>query len=225
MKTRRAVSAAIISLSAAAAVAASSGPKFLFVGNWGGGSDDEPTTKAEVAVAAGIRSVATQLEADRVYLLGDNFYTQGVSSVDSTRFNETFEQVYTRDLFGDMPFYVVAGNHDWRQSVDAQIAYSGVDPRWNFHSHYYGHNYSWVTADTGETRSAEILLVDTVLPCGNSDVVDEFTGEWKSPPGSELHGPRSPELRARAEEQWAWLVERLSRSTADFLWVAGPFPI
>ena len=78
--------------------------------------------------------MATQLEADRVYLLGDNFYTQGVSSVDSTRFNETFEQVYTRDLFGDMPFYVVAGNHDWRQSVDAQIAYSGVDPRWNFPS-------------------------------------------------------------------------------------------
>ena len=68
MKTRRAVSAAIISLSAAAAVAASSGPKFLFVGNWGGGSDDEPTTKAEVAVAAGIRSMSTQLGADTAQL-------------------------------------------------------------------------------------------------------------------------------------------------------------
>ena len=143
---------------------------------------------------------------------GDNFYSDGVTSVNSTRFNDTFEQVYTREQFGDLPFYVIAGNHDWRSSVDAQIAYSGVDPRWNFPSYFYGHNFSWTTSDGQETRTAELLLLDTVLLCGQSDVRDPATGEWQTLKGSELRGPNSAEHRALADDQWQWLTERLASS-------------
>ena len=39
--------------------------------------------------------------ATDIFLVGDNFYQDGVASADSTRFNGTFENVYIRDIFGD----------------------------------------------------------------------------------------------------------------------------
>jgi tartrate-resistant acid phosphatase type 5 len=156
----------------------------------------------------------------------DNFYSNGVNSVNSSRFNDTFEAVYTREMFGDLPFYVIAGNHDHHSNVDAQIEYSGVDPRWNFPSYYYSHNFSWDASDgSGETRTAELLLVDTVLLCGQSDIQDPATREWTTLRGSELRGPSDELNKALADEQWSWLTERLSNSEADFLWVAGHYPI
>ena len=45
--------------------------------------------------------------------LGDNFYYNGVTSVDDKRFKETFEDVFKGDhLKSENFFRVVAGNHD-----------------------------------------------------------------------------------------------------------------
>jgi hypothetical protein len=64
-----------------------------------------------------------------------------------------------------------------------------------------------------------------VLLCGQSDVQDPATGEWRTLPGSELHGPSGERQKELAATQWSWLTERLSSSDADFVWVAGHFPI
>ena len=53
------------------------------------------------------------MNAKGTLLLGDNFYAHGVQKSTSVRFAETFEDVYTPAMFHDLPFYVVAGNHDW----------------------------------------------------------------------------------------------------------------
>ena len=69
---RRLLSALFL-LAAAATTAVkaidSSPPNFLFVGDWGGASDDEPTTEAQVQVSSGFKIVADKLNADRIYLL------------------------------------------------------------------------------------------------------------------------------------------------------------
>ena len=129
-----------VSADSAAAAADTTPPRFLFMGDWGGGNDEEPTTDAQIATASGFKAAVDALQAERIYLLGDNFYTYGINTTDglnSTRFNDTFEAVYTREMFGDLPFHVIAGNHDWRGTVDAQIEYSAIDSRWNFVGYAY----------------------------------------------------------------------------------------
>ena len=103
----------IVGVSATALVVTSAAPLSLVaIGDWGGDSDAQPTTAAQIAAAAGMSKVADETGAEAILLLGDNFYTHGVSSSTSSRFNETFEQVYDVQHFGKLPFYVVAGNHD-----------------------------------------------------------------------------------------------------------------
>ena len=87
-------SALALSAVAVAAPSSAAAPLSLVaIGDWGGDSDEHPTTAAQVAAAAGMAKIADEVNADSILLLGDNFYTHGVSSSTSSRFNETFEQV------------------------------------------------------------------------------------------------------------------------------------
>jgi metallophosphoesterase superfamily enzyme len=54
--------------------------------------------------------VATSLNSQFVVALGDNFYSEGVTDEHSTRFDKTFESIYTGDSL-QTPWYVIAGNH------------------------------------------------------------------------------------------------------------------
>jgi 3',5'-cyclic AMP phosphodiesterase CpdA len=155
--------------------------------------------------------VAKDISADSILLLGDNFYSEGVDDVDSKRFKQTFENVYSSELFGDLPFHVIAGNHDHYGNVQAQIDYSKTSSHWNFPSLYYSLDWQW-TADSGEPRSAQILMIDTVDLAGIS--VD----------GSRLP-LAGPQNLTCAANQWSWIEKQLKASTADFLWVAGHYPI
>lgn len=186
---------------------------FVVVGDWGGASDEEPTTAAQIAASAGMSSVANDLEAAGVLLLGDNFYTAGVQSVNSTRFNITFEQVYPPAYFKQLPFYVIAGNHDHRGNVEAQIDYHGKSPRWHFPELYYTLSFNF-TSTSGVLRTVDLIMIDTVDLAGAC--VEEF-------PGCPL--VQSLDEVNAAEEQWTWLDKQLQTSTADFLWVAGHYPI
>ena len=184
----------------------------MAIGDWGGDNDWSPSNKAEKAAAAGMATVAKDLNANGSLLLGDNFYRHGVRSNESSRFQSTFEAVYTQALFPDLPFYVIAGNHDHRGNVQAQIDYHASSARWHFPQLYYSLPFAFHSS-TGVARTVELLMIDTVVLTGVSD--DDC-------PGCELPGPAS---RSEAEKQWAWLETQLNASTADFLWVAGHYPI
>lgn len=160
----------------------------------------------------GLARVAEQIEADGILLLGDNFYEEGVTSVESVRFDASFEEVYKLEDFADIPFNVIAGNHDWLGSVQAQIDYSSKSSRWNFPSEWYSLDYSWA-ADDGSPRSAQILMIDTVVLAGNNELVCQ---------GCELLGPADTN---RSVAQWKWIEKNLQSSTADFLYVAGHYPM
>ncbi|XP_017272357.1 tartrate-resistant acid phosphatase type 5a [Kryptolebias marmoratus] len=181
--------------------------KFLAVGDWGGVPYPPYVTAVQKTTAKEMSKVAEQMGADFILALGDNFYYRGVDSVDSPRFQETFETVYTAKSLR-VPWYVVAGNHDHAGNVKAQIEYTQKSDRWRFPSYYYELNFH--IPNTGKTLT--IVMLDTVMLCGNSD---DFVDEK----------PRGPLLAAEANRQLVWLQERLARSKADFLLVAGHYPV
>lgn len=57
-----------------------------------------------------------------------------------------------------------------------------------------------------------IIMLDTVLLCGNSD---DFLDQQ----------PKAPHSGVQANKQLIWLQERLARSKADYLLVAGHYPV
>lgn len=181
--------------------------RFLAMGDWGGIPIYPYDTPWEVAVARQMASVTERFKSSFNLALGDNFYENGVTDVDDKRFKYTFENVYH---YGSLqnPWYLVAGNHDHYGNVSAQIAYSKKSKRWNFPNYYYALQF---LIPGGKT--VDILMLDTVLLCGNTGYDTE---------GDQPHGPENTRV---AEDQWAWLEQKLGTSQADFILVTGHFPV
>lgn len=139
--------------------------------------------------------------------LGDNFYFDGVKDIDDDRFKNTFEKVYNYDQLQN-PWYLVAGNHDHNGNVSAQIAYSQRSKRWNFPNYYYALRFPIPGGAT-----VDIVMIDTVLLCGNTR--HDFIGDQ----------PKGPKDIKAAEDQWSWIEKQLETSIADYLLVAGHFPV
>ena len=60
--------------------------RFLIVGDWGGLPFFPYTTPSEEAVAHGMGNIGKKLNTSFQLALGDNFYYQGVQSIDDPRF-------------------------------------------------------------------------------------------------------------------------------------------
>ncbi|XP_020797533.1 tartrate-resistant acid phosphatase type 5a isoform X1 [Boleophthalmus pectinirostris] len=181
--------------------------KFVAIGDWGGVPYPPYITAVQKATAQEMSKVAEQVGADFVLALGDNFYYKGVDSVDSPRFKETFESVYTAKSL-KIPWYVLAGNHDHIGNVKAQIEYSQKSNRWKFPAYYYELNFR--IPNTHKTLT--IIMLDTVMLCGNSNDYSDAQ-------------PKGPLRQVDANRQLVWLQDRMARSKADFLLVAGHYPV
>lgn len=212
------------------AAGSADGFAFTAIGDWGGNSVDEPTTESQRETAAGLTRRARESNANFSLLLGDNFYQHGIGEAaeETCRFRQTFEEVYAGAL-PDMPFYVCAGNHDYGDgvmaNVSAQLAYSELSANWRFPSLWYKIHRLFTSG--GERRSLDLLMIDTVVLCGNGagneahiDRQLEFLGVREAP-----RAAPGQLRRAVAERQWAWLEGELRLSSADFLLVAGHYPI
>lgn len=82
-----------------------------------------------------------------------------------------------------------------------------LSPRY-FPEYYYELNFG--ASATGPRLT--VLMVDTVLLCGNSD---DFADAQ----------PQGPANEAAADRQLRWLRRRMEASRADFLLVAGHYPV
>ncbi|XP_077981512.1 tartrate-resistant acid phosphatase type 5-like [Glandiceps talaboti] len=182
--------------------------RFTALGDWGGQSDSPYTTPVEVAVAKAMGDVADFYQSQFTLALGDNFYYSGIKSVDDPRFNETFENVFTaKSLYN--PWHVVAGNHDYKGNVEAQVEYTNRSKRWDFPSLYYSKQYSVPDSNT----TVLFVMIDTVMLCGNT--ADEVLG-------SNLKGPEDVK---GASEQWQWIDSTLRNSTDDYIIMGGHYPV
>jgi len=206
------MTAALLLLAAAPAAALD----FLVMADWGGVDHTPYTTQAELATAAGMGKVAASMNASFSLAVGDNFYYSGVHSVDSARFQDTFENVFTADSLR-IPFYMAAGNHDHYGNIQAQLDYQDRSSRWKYPDLWYT-----FSEDVGGNAKIQFVLLDTVILAGNSDVRDSMGELIDELRGSELPGPAD---RTRAQSQMAWLEQTLNSSQADFLVVAGHYPV
>lgn len=182
------------------------------ISDWGGETGWPETTPAQLACAAGMATVAQQLAPAAVLSAGDNFYDGGiVGAADSPaalhRFNTTWAAVYDAPALA-VPWYVVAGNHDWMGNVSAEVAASALHPRWHMDALYY----TFTLTVPSSQELVQLVMIDTEsLVGGDAGQVDS------APPG--IAQP------AIDEAQWTWLEGTLAGSTADWLVVVGHFPV
>lgn len=122
--------------------------------------------------------VARTSSPDCIALLGDNFYREGVSSVDDPRWRTGFEECFPRSEL-DVPFVAALGNHDHNGNVDAQIEYSQRSSRWHMPGRWYSHERA---LGTGGERIAMFTVDTTPLRenwFGGSEQVDWLEEELR----------------------------------------------
>ena len=97
---------------------------FLVVGDWG-----RQGTNHQRDVAVQMGKSAAALRSRCVISVGDNFYEDGVASTADPQWRSSFEEVYTAPSL-QIPWYAALGNHDYRGSPQAQVAYTRNSTRW-----------------------------------------------------------------------------------------------
>ena len=98
---------------------------------------------------------AKAVEARFVISTGDNFYPDGVKSVDDTQWVTSFEDVYHAPPLM-IPWHITLGNHDHHGNISAQVDYTKLSSRWRLPANYYKH-----TQLLTEGQSADFFHLDT----------------------------------------------------------------
>lgn len=173
---------------------------FIVVGDWGRNGEF-----GQQKVADRMGEVAEQLDVQCVLSVGDNFYLNGIASVDDPAWNSSFENIYkAHSLMVD--WHPVLGNHDYRGNPQAEIDYTKKSRRWNMPARYYS-----VEKTIGKDGKDKVLFVfidtspfDSGLYVGTKhrDIVKQDTTAQKN-----------------------WLDDVLTNSTAKWKIVIGHHPL
>ncbi len=176
----------------------SSAFNYLIVGDWGRNGFFNQSD-----VAIGMGEVGEEIQSRFTISTGDNFYTQGVSSTEDSKWVRSYEAIYTAPVLQSR-WYVTLGNHDWQGDVPAQIAYTNQSDRWYLPAQYYAET---LVLDDG----TEVLFafIDTTPLASTPEKRSQFsdTGRWD------------------VEPQLEWLDETLAASDAPWKIVVGHHPI
>ena len=178
---------------------------FAVIGDWG--RKGEPD-QARVAQQMGL--ACAQANAGFVISVGDNFYEDGVASVQDPHWQQSFDQVYTSPSL-HVPWYAILGNHDYKGNVQAQLDYAKTGARWKMPARYWSQ-----AVPVDATNNAECFFIDT------TPMITEYARH-----------PENPRMRleldavgpAYVPQQLAWLDQALGQSTATWKLVFGHHPI
>jgi acid phosphatase len=172
---------------------------FLAVGDWG---RDGQFHQADVAARMG--ETASLIKSRFTISVGDNFYEDGVRSVDDPIWKTSFEDVYTAPSL-QTPWWVALGNHDYHGDTQAQLDYAKASHRWRLPARWYSFTE---TAPDGAT--VEFFVLDT------------------SPFISAYHADGGVKVKVTGQDtdaQLRWFEAALARSTADWKLVIGHHPV
>ena len=171
---------------------------FIAMGDWGRQGEFN-----QRAVAAQMAKVAQSLDVAFVLALGDNFYPNGVQSVNDPQWRTSFEDVYTAHAL-HVDWYVALGNHDYDGNPQAQVDYSHVSRRWRLPARYYAFREK-----VADGVDAEFFVLDT------SPFITESGGERQKRP--------VPHVDTTAQR--VWLDSALTASTAKWKFIVGHHPV
>ncbi|CAJ0592714.1 unnamed protein product [Cylicocyclus nassatus] len=193
--------------------------RLLLVGDIGGVPWPPYYTDAQLQVAEIMEAWAKRIGGlHGVLNVGDNIYFTGVNEVTSWRFNTTFEDVYNGPGL-DVTWYMIAGNHDHFGTVEAQVQYTRYSRKWLFPALYYKLSFTFGKNNT----AVDVVFIDTVELCGNT--ADFERGHFIDLLTHPQHEPMYPKNPNLAKLQWDWINRTLNSSTADYLFVAGHYPV
>lgn len=169
---------------------------FLLLGDWGRAGDF-----LQKETAAQMNIVAAKLSGTFVIAAGDNFYDNGVASIDDPLWWQSFENVYTGgSLLNE--WFVVLGNHDYKGNTQAQIEYSKRSRRWRMPEYYY----SIVKPIPKSNKKILFVFLDT----------NQFEKSYYTKPES------YPDLQKQdPQKQLVWLDSVLVNSKADWKFIVG----
>ncbi|CAK9300353.1 unnamed protein product [Gordionus sp. m RMFG-2023] len=194
---------------------------FLTMGDTGGIPRYPYTSHSGRVLAKTLSNWALKSSPKFVILLGDNFYDKGVKSLSDSRFQSSFEDLYSNDTL-NIPWYVIAGNHDHLGSVQAQISYTSLSRRWKYPHFYYQLSFK-IKHPLHEEKplNFQIVAVDTVILCGKKYYLD-LENQNKIETNTIIRVDWDDQ---DTDKHWDWLKSILSKSSADFILVIGHYPI
>lgn len=168
-------------------------------------------TYTSVLVAQAMAKYATSTPADFLLALGDNFYNNGVASVEDALWTTYYKNVYNFDSL-IIPWYAILGNHDYGSNkgagnIQAQLDYN--DGRW-----HAGHCYMQSFTIPNTAVTVDIVFVDSTL------LAPEETYQTSTASGISVE-----EQGSRQQQQIECLESYLAGSNAHYLLVAGHYPI
>lgn len=175
---------------------------FIVFGDWGRRGEED---QRQVATQMGL--AAQNTSARFVIAAGDNFYENGVASVEDKQWKQSFEDVYTSPSL-QVPWYAILGNHDYHQNCDAQIAYGQTSSRWNMPARYYMQSHQ-INKDV----TADFFYIDTTPM-----VKMYYYPFFEEPTSAHVATQDVP-------KQMAWLKAALASSKAPWKIVIGHHPI
>jgi DNA repair exonuclease SbcCD nuclease subunit len=143
---------------------------------------------------------------------GDPIHDEGVQSVDDPAWREKIESIYTAPSLSAIPWYVVAGNHEYRGSVQALMAYSQKSGRWNMPNRYF--SLEQPLEKKGEKQETCLLVFIDTTP-----LIDKYRS------GEEADYADSDAKEQDIDAQLAWIDRVLAESAARWKIVIGHHPV
>jgi tartrate-resistant acid phosphatase type 5 len=131
---------------------------------------------------------------------GDNFYQNGVASINDTHWTQSFTNIYNSTELQKLKWFTCLGNHDYQGQPQAQIDYSKTNPRWVMPARYYHKRLR-----RGGV-SADLLVIDTIVYI---------------PAHTNSSSIKSKVISGQARAQRAWLKRKLRNARGDWQIVVG----
>jgi len=172
---------------------------FLAVGDWGRDGDFH-----QADVAARMGETASLIKSSFTISVGDNFYEDGVKSVDDPIWKTSFEDIYTAPSL-QSPWWVALGNHDYHGNSQAQLDYAKTSHRWRLPSRWYSFNET-----TPDGATVEFFVLDT----------SPFISSYRTDGGEKVKI-----IDQDPAPQLVWFEAALAKSTADWKLVIGHHPV
>ncbi|XVJ66288.1 MAG: acid phosphatase [Lacibacter sp.] len=179
------------------------GLNFLVIGDWGRNGE---YFQKEVAEQLGY--AANQTDAEFIVTTGDNFYPNGVRSINDPQWQTSFENIYKAHAL-QVNWFVTLGNHDYRGNPDAQIQYSNISRRWNLPARYYSKTFS---IDDDTANQVLMIFIDT----------DPFVKKYYK---EEVYKEEVSKQDTAAQKAWLKNVLQNRASTIKWTIVVGHHPL
>ncbi len=154
---------------------------FIAIGDWGTGSP------AQRHIAGLMNAKASRDSLHFVLLLGDNFYSSGVTSVNDPQWEKKFEAIYNLPSL-NVPFFASLGNHDYKKNADpnAQVKYAQQrQTKWQMPARYYTFTRSVDASATIQFFALDTEALNKIGIMGSAQVdwleteLAKSTAAWK----------------------------------------------